>query len=277
MTHRLNAAAASTRPLPRGGLAIATTALLAAAALWLCASASAAAPPPLTQVPEDGVPGSSAGRLDFPGGIAADQNVPGHLYVVDRFNARIDELSAWGAFVKAWGWGVRDGEAELQTCTEASGCQVGLEGAEAGEFNTVEGIAVDGAGDVYVVEAQNHRIQQFRPNGPEEAAQFVATFGLDVDKTKVEEGAPEAERNLCTAASGDECQAGTAGSGPGQLGGAKFSYLQPPRREPRDRLGLPRRRRTDPALLDRRGLRRRDRRRLPGLQDPAGAGRRRFR
>ena len=44
-------------------------------------------------------------------------------------------------------------------------------------------------------------------------------FGGDVNKTKVEEpGATEAERNLCTAASGDICQAGITGTGDGQFG-----------------------------------------------------------
>lgn len=43
-------------------------------------------------------------------------------------------------------------------------------------------------------------------------------FGWDVNKTKVESGsATQQEKNVCTAASKDECQAGVAGSAPGQF------------------------------------------------------------
>ena len=44
------------------------------------------------------------------------------------------------------------------------------------------------------------------------------TFGGDVNKTKVDASAPESERNVCTAASGDVCQAGLTGTGDGQFG-----------------------------------------------------------
>jgi hypothetical protein len=40
-------------------------------------------------------------------------------------------------------------------------------------------------------------------------------FGWNVDKTKVKAGAPQRERDVCTAASGDECQNGEPGSGVG--------------------------------------------------------------
>jgi hypothetical protein len=172
------------------------------------------------------MPGPGAGRLDLPLGITADPGLPGHVYVADDNNARIDEFTAWGEFVKAWGWGVVNGEAKLQTCTKATGCQKGLEGPGAGQFNTVEAVAVDAAGAVYVIEANNHRVQKFDPTaGPgEDEAAFVLMFGRDVNKTKVEAAAPEAQRNVCTKASGDVCQAGEAGSGAGQLGDGQFAY-----------------------------------------------------
>ena len=51
---------------------------------------------------------------------------------------------------------------------------------------------------------------------------YTAVFGGEVNKTKVtekEEGKPvtEAEENVCTVASGDECQPGKPGEGPGQF------------------------------------------------------------
>ncbi len=44
---------------------------------------------------------------------------------------------------------------------------------------------------------------------------FSSHIGWDVNKTKELEGAPEAERELCTLLSKEECQAGTAGSAAG--------------------------------------------------------------
>jgi len=62
--------------------------------------------------------------------------------------------------------------------------------------------------DVYVVDAKNFRVEEF--NG---AGNFVSMFGKDVNKTKVEAAASEAEENVCAAATGDVCQAGVQGSG----------------------------------------------------------------
>lgn len=194
--------------------------LTSIAALALLAASAAAVPSLLSQTPEDGLPGAGAGRMDLPEAIAADPSLPGHVYVADRKNARIDEFTAWGDFVKAWGWGVTDGEAKLETCTSETGCRKGLEGSGTGQFERSEAIAVDSEGSVYVVDRESHRVQKFDPSaGPGEAeADFLLMFGLNVNKTKAEEGAPEAQRNLCTRASGDACQAGEVGSGPGQLG-----------------------------------------------------------
>jgi DNA-binding beta-propeller fold protein YncE len=199
----------------RGSLA---AGLLALAILTLAASASVAQaePPVLWQNCETG---SAAGQCLVPRGVVADP-LNGHLYVSDSSNFRIDELDAWGQLVKAWGWGVRDGSPELQTCTTATGCRKGLEGEGAGEFGYVpQGIALDSHGDVYVVDKGNSRVQKFDPEG-----HFLLTFGGDVNKTKVEEaGSTQAQRNLCTAASSDICQAGSEGSGQGQFGPWPFS------------------------------------------------------
>ncbi len=79
---------------------------------------------------------------------------------------------------------------------------------------TAEGIAVNPVtGDVYVTDGGHYRVVEFSSTG-----EFIMTFGKDVNKTKVEEGAGEAEENVCTAVSGDQCQAGMAGTSPGQFG-----------------------------------------------------------
>jgi NHL repeat len=49
--------------------------------------------------------GSTAGHCDIPGGIATSSST-GNLFVSDGGNNRINEFTAWGEFVKAWGWGV---------------------------------------------------------------------------------------------------------------------------------------------------------------------------
>jgi NHL repeat len=134
--------------------------------------------------------------------------------VANLSNLRIEEFTAWGEFVKAWGWGVVDGTAALQVCTATSDCVGGLSGNGAGQFgSSFQGITVDGSGDVYVVDRSNSRVQKFDSEG-----NFLLMFGGDVNKTKVDAAAPEAEQNICPIAPGDVCQAGTQGTGNGQFG-----------------------------------------------------------
>lgn len=187
-------------------------------ALAPAGASAAAAPDTLWNSCEAG-PG--AGQCVNPAGVATDPTT-GNLYVADMWNHRIDELTVWGVFVKAWGWGVRNGDPELQTCTTQTGCREGLEGTGDGQFGSLNpGVAVDSEGNVYVVDSLlNFRVQKFDPDGgPGGEAQFLLTFGGEVNKTKSEEpGSSEAERNLCTAASGDVCRAGSIGTGAGQFG-----------------------------------------------------------
>ena len=93
-----------------------------------------------------GIEGGGAGELDQPDGIATDPS--GNVYVADDVNNRIDEFSAAGAFIKAYGWGVVDGASQFETCTTT--CQAGSAGGGAGEFDDPEGVAIDSSGDVYV-------------------------------------------------------------------------------------------------------------------------------
>jgi hypothetical protein len=189
-------------------------------AAFICVSvvsASAAGGPEF--LVQFGPTGSEAGQLTNPRGVATDPTT-GHVYVGDLANQRIDEFTAWGAFVKAWGFGVADGTtAAPQTCgpeatPPTATCFKGVQGVEAGGFKNPLGVAVDSSGDIYVVDFTNRRVQKFDPAGD-----FLLTFGGGVNQTKVEEaGSTEAEQNLCTAGSGDVCQAGTTGTGQGQFG-----------------------------------------------------------
>jgi hypothetical protein len=198
-------------------------ALLSAVAL-VPASASAAPPPQLSQFCETG---NGAGECSSITGIATDPST-GDVYVADSSNYRISVFSVWGTFLKAWGWGVLDGKSELQTCTTQTGCQRGLEGAGDGQFRNILGLTVDGKGDVYAVDWFNWRVQKFDPEGGAGgAAKLLLSIGGGVNETKSNEGgSSEAERNLCVAASGDVCRAGSLGGlGPGQFGGSGLPQL----------------------------------------------------
>ncbi len=211
------------------------TALAAALLLFLAGLTSvsvspagaAGGPEPLVEFCPTGV---DAGRCTGPRGIATNPT-SGHVYVGEVNNRRISEFTAWGEFVKAWGWNVApDGapgdtpsdQLEICTVTCQGGSQATAGSAGAGQLSNALGLAVDSAGNVYVVDQVVRRVQKFNPAG-----EFVLMFGGDVNMTKVEEaGSTPAERNLCTAASGDVCQAGTTGAEPGQFGAWKVgSYI----------------------------------------------------
>jgi hypothetical protein len=178
--------------------------VLVAFACLAFASPAGAAPGFLTSVPDDPSPGEAAGQLDFPRGIVANPNLPGDVYVIDD-NNRVSVFSPWGQFVKAFGWGVDSGAAVFETCTATSTCQAGVAGSGAGQFDRPDAIAVNSAGDLYVAESSNHRVQKFDSEG-----NFLLTFGDGVDATT--------GGDVCTAASEHTCQAGTSGNGPGQFG-----------------------------------------------------------
>jgi hypothetical protein len=149
----------------RASFILVLVAALAVAAIALSSAAVAGQLPVL----RFGAPGSGAGQLKSPGGVAVDQT-SGDVYVADTGNNRIDEFSAEGSFVRAWGWGVEDGSNELQTCVAS--CEFGLPGKGAGEFNGVVGVAVGPTGDVYTVNRRDGRVQRFTATGG-----FVEQFG----------------------------------------------------------------------------------------------------
>jgi sugar lactone lactonase YvrE len=136
-----------------------------------------------------GSTGSGNGQLYVPVGIAADPKT-GNLWVADHANARVEEFSPGGEFIRAvstkfegqgapYGvtvdpeghvWAV-NGSGRIQEFTSTgelirgfgkSGWGAGVKG---GEFNVAEGIALDSKGNVYVTDRGNHRIQEFTGTG----------------------------------------------------------------------------------------------------------------
>ncbi len=77
-------------------------------------------------------------------------------------------------------------------------------GSDKGQFNQPQDIAVDGAGDVYVVDSGNQRIQKFDMDG-----NFLLTWGFGV-------ATGTAVFEICTAAMA-YCQAGIFGNSNGQF------------------------------------------------------------
>ncbi len=159
-------------------------ALLAILASVLPSSASAAQAHVFSTTIGSG-PGSAAGQLSLVGGssgsagsgVAVDGE-SGDVFVADTANNRVDVFDpskpVSEQFVRAWGWGVLDGKAELETCT--SSCQAGIAGSEPGELAGPTFIAVDNSagaskGDVYVagpgvhLESPNNLITKFDAEG----------------------------------------------------------------------------------------------------------------
>jgi hypothetical protein len=174
-------------------------------------------------VAQFGSEGEGAGQLIEARGVAIEQE-SGNVYVVDRNNARIEKWSGEGVFVEAWGFGVENGEEKLQACTPVTGCRSGTLGEQAGQFSRPSGVAVDSSlglshGDVYVVDADNNRVQKVGPDG-----EFILMLGGEVNETKDKEGgASEAEKDICTQVeietSGVKCKAGVEGTADGEFDG----------------------------------------------------------
>ena len=144
-----------------------------------------------------GISGGGAGQLNLPTGVVIDSS--GDLYVADGDNPRIDEFSAAGSFIKAYGWGVADGASQLETCT--GNCRAGLRGGGAGELGVPWGVAIDSSGDVYVADRVEDRIDEFSAAGV-----FVKAYGWGVA-----DGMDQFE--TCTTT----CQPGFVGGGAGEL------------------------------------------------------------
>lgn len=160
--------------------------------------------------------GSEGGQFNYggtPQGIAINQTgaggaSAGDIYVPDRGNNRIQELTASGEFVRAFGLDV--GGSGVDVCTVAASCRAGTDSEAAGSVSRPSAIAIDQAtGTVYVTGASGPR-SNFRIDAFSATGEFEGSFGWNV---KVTGGAEELQ--FCTVESG--CKAGSAGSGGGQL------------------------------------------------------------
>jgi hypothetical protein len=157
---------------------------------------------------ESGQPGG----FHYPEGVAG-ASAGGDVYVADRANHRVQELTATGQFVLMFGKKVNKKGGDVCVQAEESECQAGESSSEPGVFGNDEAVAVDPAsGDLYVADTVfgesggkptvGERVQKFTAGGA-----FVLEIGKEVNETKVlavkaKGGTPTQkeleEENLCT-------------------------------------------------------------------------------
>jgi hypothetical protein len=115
------------------------------------------------------------------GGVTA-----GAIYVADNANNRVQQFTADGTFVRAWGFDVVESgpgnTGGFETCLAPDGippddvCKAGVASAAAGGLNQPAAIAVDqNTGAVYAIEGNNKRVSVFSATGV-----FQGAFGWDV-------------------------------------------------------------------------------------------------
>ncbi|MFE6993939.1 NHL domain-containing protein [Streptomyces pharetrae] len=127
---------------------------------------------------------SVAAELNCPYGIAVDST--GNLYIADTDNHRIRQITP-------------DGKIRTVAGTGTPGFSGDGGAATAAQLNTPYGVAVDGAGNLYITDAENHRVRRVAGDGtistvagtgtdgfsgdggPATSAQLNYPFGLAVD------------------------------------------------------------------------------------------------
>ncbi|TAK33737.1 MAG: hypothetical protein EPO21_11995 [Chloroflexota bacterium] len=107
-----------------------------------------------TFVSKMGTYGSTAGKLNWPSGVALDS--AGNVYVADSGNNRIQKFSSAGAFLAILGFKSCP-KYDIATGTMLPGVNGGL--------CRPTGIALDSAGNIYVTDAGNDRVQKLSSSG----------------------------------------------------------------------------------------------------------------
>src|SRR5438128_5050705 len=106
--------------------------------------------------------GSGAGEVNDPSGTAVDYE--GNIWVADTGNNRIDEFAAQGSFLKAFGWGVANGEARIEVCTVS--CKAGLTVTGKQSLKNLQAIAYDAAVNaLFISDSGRKQIIEFTTEG----------------------------------------------------------------------------------------------------------------
>ena len=122
--------------------------------------------------------GSEDRMLGRPYGVATD--ISNNLYIADLSNNRIVKLSPTGAFVGAIGRATSSTGTCPASNAAASWCTGGVfaSGSGDGMYSSPIGVAVDGSGNLYVVDHANHRIVKVSSTGA-----FVGAVGRAASST----------------------------------------------------------------------------------------------
>lgn len=133
-----------------------------------------------------GSPGEGDGEFDHPHGLAVDRARGDLIYVGDQENNRLQVFLPSGMFVRQWGDAlfqhihdvgidpstgdvfVGDLETNIVRRFTASGevvWRVGATGTGAAEFDGIWGMSTDSAGNIYIADSNNDRIQVLTRDG----------------------------------------------------------------------------------------------------------------
>lgn len=112
--------------------------------------------------------GGGDGQFIWPDAIAIEP-ITHDLYIPDRQLHRVTRITNNGQFVMKWG-----GDGPITNRFGHAGAGTGP-----GQFNGPQGAVIDAAGNLYVTEHENHRVQKFRitQSGSAWNVQHLATWG----------------------------------------------------------------------------------------------------
>lgn len=96
--------------------------------------------------------GTGSGRFNYP--YVAKVDASGNIWVADYNNNRVQEFNSSGTFLLAVGSGY-----------QGIGGTIGASGTTAGKFTGPMGIAFDSSSNVWVVDNDNNRVQEFSSSG----------------------------------------------------------------------------------------------------------------
>jgi NHL repeat-containing protein len=152
----------------------------------------------------DASTGGLGGELTVPIGIATD--AANNVYVADLGNDRIQKFNASGTWDRTWGKNVDNVVAGtgFEICTIAANCKAAdASTGLGGELSGAIAVAADAAGNLYVADGDNARIQKFDSSG-----NWLRAWGKDVDSVAAGTGF-----EICTIAA--NCKAAPVSTGLG--------------------------------------------------------------
>jgi hypothetical protein len=109
---------------------------------------------------------ATTARLNYPTGVAVDG--VGNLYIADSNNNRIRQVTPGGTITTVAGTGTAGYNGDNIAATTA-------------QLNYPAGVTVDGAGNVYIVDADNYRIRKVTPGGTITTVAGTGTAGYNGD------------------------------------------------------------------------------------------------